>query len=154
MPMIKAAWHWLSAVLRFTTSPQSCTATIFLTFTIPVSGSTSTSAICTPPTPLLVRSGGLSLSGFLPRTVSGIAPSFEQASFQLSDLLESPFTRTVPFAHSSRWHGRDRPTCERKHLRRALHRQIRSSRADATFASSPSSQKQWPVLRDKYPDAA
>src|SRR5437867_13194184 len=69
---------------------------------MPVSGSTSTSAICTPPTPLLVRSGGLSLSGFLPRTVTGIAPSFEQASFQLSDLLESPFTRTVPFTHSNR----------------------------------------------------
>src|SRR2546427_11535700 len=68
---------------------------------MPVSASTSTSAICTPPTPLLVRSGGLSLSGFLPRTVSGIAPSFEQASFQLSDLLESPFTRTVPFTHSN-----------------------------------------------------
>src|SRR6266705_4163113 len=102
MPMIKAPWHWLSAVLRFTTSPQSCTATIFLTFTIPVSGSTSTSAICTPPTPLLVRSGGLSLSGFLPRTVTCIAPSFEQACFQLSDLLESPLTRTVPFTHSNR----------------------------------------------------
>src|SRR2546426_11529336 len=99
--MINAPWHWLSAVLRFTTTPQSCTATIFLTFTMPVSASTSTSAICTPPTPLLVRSGGLSLSGFLPRTVSGIAPSFEQASFQLGDLLESPFTRTVPFTHSS-----------------------------------------------------
>src|SRR3989442_14792386 len=71
---------------------------------MPVSLSTSTSAICTPPTPLLVKSGGLLRSGFLPRTVRGIAPIFEQASFQLSDLLESPLTRTVPFTHSN-WSG-------------------------------------------------
>ena len=85
-------------------NPQSWTATIFLTFTMPVSVSTSTSAICTPPTPLLVRSGGLLLSGFLPRTVSGMAPSLEQASFQLSERLESPLTPTLPFTHSN-WSG-------------------------------------------------
>ena len=84
--------------------PQSCTATILLTLTMPVSVSTSTSAICTPPTPLLVRSGGLLLSGFLPRTVSGMAPSLAQASFQLSERLESPLTLTIPFTHSS-WSG-------------------------------------------------
>src|SRR5579871_521229 len=67
---------------------------------MPVSVSTSTSAICTPPTPLFERSGGLLLSGFFPRTVSGIAPNFEQACFQLSERLGSPFTRTVPSTHS------------------------------------------------------
>jgi hypothetical protein len=35
------------------------------------------------------------LSGFLPRTVSGMAPSFEHASFHVSDLLGLLFTRTV-----------------------------------------------------------
>src|SRR5271165_2327 len=38
---------------RLTTKPQSCTQTIRLTLTNPVSVSTSTSAICTPPTPRL-----------------------------------------------------------------------------------------------------
>src|SRR3979490_558663 len=83
------------------TKPQSCTATIFLTLTMPVSVSTSTSAICTPPTPLLVRSGGLFLSGFLPRMVTGMTASLEQASFQLRNRLESPFTTTFPLTHSS-----------------------------------------------------
>src|SRR3982074_1759060 len=63
------------------TKPQSCTATIFFTLTMPVSASTSTSAICAPPTPLLVRSGALLLSGFLPRTVSGIAPQLGTGFF-------------------------------------------------------------------------
>ena len=86
------------------TKPQSCTATIFSTFTIPVSVSTSTSAICTPPTPLLVRSGGFVRSGFVPRTVIGMAPSLAHASFQLRDLWESPLTPTLPFTHSN-WSG-------------------------------------------------
>src|SRR5215471_8639822 len=68
---------------------------------MPVSLSTETSAICTPPTPLLVRSGGLDLSGFLPRTVIGIAPTFEHASFHDKLRLGSLFTRTVTFTASS-----------------------------------------------------
>src|SRR5256884_5580534 len=54
----------------------------------------------TPPTPLVVRSGGFDLSGFLPRTVSGMAPSLEQACFQLIERLGSLFTRTVPLTLS------------------------------------------------------
>src|ERR1700674_3417805 len=81
--------------------PQSCTATIFLTLTMPVSTSTSTSAIPTPPTTPLVRSGGLVLSGFFPRTVSATAPSLEQACFQVRDRAGSLFTRTVLLTHSS-----------------------------------------------------
>ena len=93
--MMSAPFTWLSAVFTSTTRPQSCTATILFTRTMPVSVSTETSAICTPPTPLLVRSGGLSLSGFLPRTVSGTAPIFAQASFHDRLRLVSPFTRTI-----------------------------------------------------------
>src|SRR5580698_1416378 len=99
--MTRAPRQLLSASLGLRIKPQSCTATIFLTVTMPVSESTSTSAIVTPPTPLLVRSGGALRSGFLPRTVSGIAPSFEHASFQLSERLGSDFTRILPFTDSS-----------------------------------------------------
>ena len=40
-------------------SPQSCTATSRFIFTMPVSMSTETSAICTPPTPWLFSRHGL-----------------------------------------------------------------------------------------------
>src|SRR5512143_1347405 len=82
------------------TSPQSCTATILLTVTIPVSVSTETSAIWTPPTPLLVRSGVMPLL-LTPRAVTGIAPSFAQACFQERLLPGFAATRTVPLTASS-----------------------------------------------------
>src|SRR5215831_7458437 len=53
MPMMIPPLIWLMLPRRLTTRPQSCTQTIRLTLTNPVSVSTSTSAICTPPTPLL-----------------------------------------------------------------------------------------------------
>ena len=69
--MISAPKTWLSVSLRLTIRPQSCTATILFTRTMPVSMSTETSAICTPPTPLLIRSPG---PGLAPRTVIGTPP--------------------------------------------------------------------------------
>src|SRR5215472_346039 len=51
--MIIPPLTWLMLASRLTTRPQSCTQTILLTLTNPVSVSTSTSAICTPPTPRL-----------------------------------------------------------------------------------------------------
>src|SRR5581483_2136270 len=65
-----------------TTRPQSCTATIFLQRTTPVSVSTVTSAICTPQTPLFDRPGDQ-----LPLTDTVSMPSRAQASFQAHDLL-------------------------------------------------------------------
>ena len=62
-------------------SPQSCTATILLMLTTPVSMSTETSAICTPPTPLEFRSPG---PGLAPVRRHGKAPSIAQACFQLT----------------------------------------------------------------------
>src|SRR5439155_3423078 len=73
----------------------------FFSFYIAVSISTSTSAIFPAPTAVFLRSGGFSFARIFPPNRNGNPPSFEQASFQLSDLLESPFTRTVPFTHSS-----------------------------------------------------
>src|SRR5579885_2380968 len=82
------------------TNPQSCTATIFLTLTMPVSISTSTSAMPTPPTPLLVKSGGLVLSGFLPYAVIDAAPILAQACFHVRERLGSLFRRMVLFTAS------------------------------------------------------
>src|SRR5258708_7106601 len=53
MPIIIPPRTWLMLASRLTTRPQSCTQRIRLTLTNPVSVSTSTSAICTPPTPRL-----------------------------------------------------------------------------------------------------
>src|SRR3954447_12253230 len=56
--------------------PQSCTATIFVQRTTPVSVSTSTSATCTPPTPLFDRP-----SVKLPVPFTWSMPSLAHASF-------------------------------------------------------------------------
>ena len=63
---------------------------------MPVSVSTETSAICAPPTPLLVRSGGLVGSGFLPWAVMPVAPSLEHAFFHGMLLPWLSLTRMVP----------------------------------------------------------
>src|SRR5215470_13255337 len=68
-----------------TTRPQSCTATILVQRTTPVSVSTSTSATCTPPTLTLLSSAtpwrtAASLAPGLPTTTS--MPSLAHASFQ------------------------------------------------------------------------
>src|SRR5438876_11186942 len=62
--------------------PQSWTATTLVQRTTPVSVSTLTSAICTPPTPLLERPD---VQLPVPFTLS--MPSRAQASFQLHSLL-------------------------------------------------------------------
>ncbi len=98
--MMSAPNIWLSAVRRSITRPQSCTATILLTLTMPVSVSTLTSAICTPPTPLFVRSGGWSRSGFLPCAAIGVGPIFAHASFHVSLRAGDAATRTTP-SHAS-----------------------------------------------------
>src|SRR5579862_6871385 len=70
---------------------------------MPVSVSTSTSAMPTPPTPQLVRSGLFlaAAESLWPRTVIGTAPIFAQACFQVSERLGSSLTRIVPLTHSS-----------------------------------------------------
>src|SRR6185369_1296515 len=69
-------------------NPQSCTATISLIVTMPVSTSTETSAICAPPTPWLINPAfWLSAATALPRLVIGFGPSNAQAFFQ--DILLS-----------------------------------------------------------------
>ncbi len=90
-----------SAVFKFTTNPQSCTATILLTRTMPVSVSTLTSAICTPPTPALVRSGLLRVGcrQLTPCVVMPAGPSLAQACFHVRP-LPPPLMRTCPFADS------------------------------------------------------
>src|SRR5205814_7231884 len=98
MPMIMAPRHWLSAVFMLITRPQSCTHTILLILTIPVSVSTETSAIMAPHTPLLFRLPG---PGFLPTTWIGSVPSLEQAWLQLRLRLGSDFTRILPPTDSS-----------------------------------------------------
>ena len=75
--------------------PQSWTATILLILTMPVSTSTETSAICTPPTPLLVSVPG---PGFLPLTVMGVAPSLRASLFPGHAACSgSLLTRIVPW---------------------------------------------------------
>src|SRR3989454_72052 len=101
MPMMTAPWHWLSAVFTSRTRPQSWTATYLLIFTMPVSVSTETSAICTPPTPLDPRLHG---PGFLPVAWMALTPSFAQACFHERLLDESPFTWMCPSTASS-WSG-------------------------------------------------
>src|SRR5438034_497920 len=66
---------------------------------MPVSVSTDTSAICTPPTPLFIS--GSRPPRFLPWALIGTAPIFAQASFQLRAFEAWPFTRTWPFTASS-----------------------------------------------------
>src|SRR6266481_8948285 len=74
MPMMIPPLTWLSQVSLLMISPPSCTQVIFLTFTKPVSVSTSTSANCTPPAPLEE-----SPSCHWPCDVRGLTPSFRQA---------------------------------------------------------------------------
>src|SRR5712692_5932111 len=64
------------------TMPQSCTAKNFVQRTTPVSVSTLTSAICTPPTLTFDKPGD-----HLPAAETVSMPSLAQASFQLHDLL-------------------------------------------------------------------
>ena len=84
-------WTWLSAVSALTTSPQSWTATIFLTRTSPVSVSTSTSANCAPAVKRFQASAWFSARSAEAETPS--AGSFAQASFQPRLL---PFAEKVP----------------------------------------------------------
>src|SRR5262245_5163657 len=82
-----------------TTRPQSCTATIRLQRTTPVSVSTVTSATCTPPTPTLEmpRLAGCCDSGKVHRPVprASSMPSLAHASFQ-SHFLSRVLSTTLP----------------------------------------------------------
>ena len=75
-----------SQVRRSITRPQSCTATIWVQRTVPVSVSTSTSATWTPPTPPLEtpRFSGLfdSMNVQTPWPLAWSVPRREQACFQ------------------------------------------------------------------------
>src|SRR5262245_33218518 len=84
------------------TRPQSCTATTLVQRTTPVSVSTRTSAIWTPPTPTFDRPGVQSAA---PLAVS--MPSLAQASFQdqllllvLSTILPASMVRLLAWAPS------------------------------------------------------
>src|ERR1017187_8033008 len=84
MPMMMPPLIWLSAVSLLTNNPASCTQTIFLTLTNPVSVSTSTSANCTPAAPWEE-----SPCCHSPRTTRGFMPSFLHASGQLAPLASA-----------------------------------------------------------------
>src|SRR5258708_24438465 len=75
---------WLSAVLRLISVPISCTATDFTILTIPVSVSTETSAIWTPPTPADMRPPGF-FGSLTPISDMVFVPSLAQAAFQRSE---------------------------------------------------------------------
>src|SRR5215472_17226727 len=72
--------------------PQSCTATILVQRTTPVSVSTLTSAICTPPTPWFAMSCG---TGDFASPLAVSMPSRAQASFQ-DQLLLLALSTTLP----------------------------------------------------------
>ncbi len=65
---------------------------------MPVSTSTATSAICTPPTPLSERFPG---PGLAPVAVMGERPNSDIACFQVIARSGAPLTRTFPSAASS-----------------------------------------------------
>src|SRR5437867_735227 len=82
-----------------TTRPQSCTATKLVHLTTPVSMSTMTSAICTPPTCTLERPlfSGLIDSAWLqvPVPLASFMPSAAQASFH-DQLFLLALSATLP----------------------------------------------------------
>ena len=90
-------WIWLSVVSALTTSPQSWTATTFLTRTMPVSTSTSTSANCAPAVKRFHASPWFSAREAVAETPS--AGSIAQASFH--DAFRSPPFAAKPPACSS-----------------------------------------------------
>src|SRR2546426_781877 len=96
--MIIAPKTWLSQVFMSMIRPQSCTATKLFILTTPVSMSTKTSAICTPPTPAVVS---VPVPGCLPRVVIGCVPSFAHASFQVMLFEGSSISRILPPTASS-----------------------------------------------------
>src|SRR6516225_1220248 len=92
------------------TMPQSCTATTLVQRTTPVSVSTRTSAICTPPTPFpdrpaLTSSSLAASSAHWPCPLTLSMPSLAQASFHdqllslaLSTILPGCTTRSSALA--------------------------------------------------------
>src|SRR6266446_5380510 len=67
---------------------------------MPVSVSTETSAICTPPTPPDISPPGF-LGSLTPISEMVVAPSLEQAAFQVRLLAGLPLTWTLPSTASS-----------------------------------------------------
>src|SRR5262249_13658658 len=90
---------WLSQPCLLTSRPQSCTATILVQRTTPVSVSTSTSATCTPPTCTfeMPRLAGWFASPACHRPVAlaSSIPRRAHASFHVQ-LLFLPLSWTLP----------------------------------------------------------
>src|SRR5579885_1213674 len=88
-----------SQVRGLTTRPKSCPATICVQRTTPVSVSTSTSAICTPPTPELdtFLFSGLFDSAAVQKPVTlTCSPSRAAQAFFQSQLLPLALSTTLP----------------------------------------------------------